>query len=112
MSVCVCACATPCRGVWVRPCDVLPPNLPTVPKQGSGALGSTERFKLTFKPMTGVKNSAPACDPMFLYPNTNLKTGEKTLVVCAVRAKIMFANIILVLPNMRHETGAERHGPV
>jgi hypothetical protein len=112
MSVCVCACATPCRGVWVRPCDVLPPNLPTVPKQGSGALGNDVRFKLTFKPRTEVKNSTPACDPMFLYPNTNLKTGEKTLVVCAVRAKFMFANIILVLPNMRHETGAERHGPV
>ena len=112
MSVCVCACATPCRGVWVRPCDVLPPNLPTVAKQGSGALGSDARFKLTFKPRTEVKNSTPECDPMFLYPNKNLKTGEKTLVVCAVRAKFMFANIILVLPNMRHETGAERHEPV
>ena len=84
--------------------------MPVVDKQGSGALGSTERFKMTFQPRNGVKNMTPQCDPMFQYPNQNLKTGEKTLVVCAVRAKFMFANIILVLPNTRHETGAERHG--
>ena len=88
MSVSVCAYASPCRGVWPRPCDVLPPNLPVVDKQGSGALGSSERFRMTFKPKIGVKNMTPEVNPMFQYPNKNLKTGEKTLVVCAVRANI------------------------
>ena len=102
MSVCVCACASPCRGVWVRPSDILPPNLPEVAKQGSGALGSDVRFKLTFKPRTEVKNSTPECDPMFLYPNKNLKTGEKTLVGCAVRANIhVFKHNISAV---KHET--------
>ena len=87
MSVCVCACASPCRGVWVRPCDVLPPNLPVVAKQGSGALGSSERFKMQFQTKLGVKNMTPECDPMFEYKNKNVKTGEKSLVVCAVRDK-------------------------
>ena len=65
----------------------MPPNLPVVDKQGSGALGSSERFRMTFKPKIGVKNMTPEVNPMFQYPNKNLKTGEKTLVVCAVRAK-------------------------